>query len=400
LPVIFFIGLVTSYEDIKYGKIRNKWIILGLGWGAVVFLLCFIWYFIASPVSELYYSKVMHLPVDSFLPVYTFNLSFLLKSLVNFLTAAATGFALWRFNSWAAGDAKLFLVYSLLIPLFHYQQSYLPIFPSFILLVNIFCIFLAYLSISIFLYLLTSVYKKLRYYLATSFNSLEKKQEQKFSRSLSWLAIRTRVKNLAIVLVLPVFIMLLSGFFQEPVKQYFFIDLIAWQPFIFATLIIFNKIMTGVAKRRWLVWLFFLASLSICTYGLMINYSEALIKIYMVIKSMFVFMALFALFQGLISFYFKKNQHQEIKIEDLKEGMIIDLYLLKKYDIPEGESPGIISLNEEQAEKIKSSFSAKNITKINILKSSPFAIWVFAGVIITLVLEKSLVNIFLELISR
>ncbi len=400
LPLIFFIGLVTSYEDIKYGKIRNKWIVLGLGWGLVVFLLCFIWYFIASPVTKLYYSEVMRLPTDSFGPIYTFNLSFLLESLLNFLSAVVAGFALWRFNSWAAGDAKLFIVYSLLIPLFHYQRSYMPVFPSFVLLVNIFCIFLVYLSISIFFHLSVFVYKRLRYYWAISFNSLEKKQDQNFIRSLNWLVIIKKIKDLAVVLVLPVFILLLSGFFREPIKQYLFIDLIVWQPFIFATLIIFNKIMMGVAKQRWLVRLLFLASLFICGYGLMTDYPQALMKIYIVIKSILVFMILFALFQGLVNLYFKKNQYQEIKIKDLKAGMIVEPSLLKEHGIPEGESPGIISLNEEQTEKIKSSFLAKKMEKVNVLKSSSFAIWVFVGALVTLVLEKSLVNIFLGLINR
>ena len=27
LPMILFLGIVTSYEDIKFGKIRNKWVI-------------------------------------------------------------------------------------------------------------------------------------------------------------------------------------------------------------------------------------------------------------------------------------------------------------------------------------------------------------------------------------
>ena len=32
LPMILLLGIVTSYEDIKFGKIRNKWIILALAY--------------------------------------------------------------------------------------------------------------------------------------------------------------------------------------------------------------------------------------------------------------------------------------------------------------------------------------------------------------------------------
>lgn len=29
LPMVLFLGIITSYEDIHSGKIRNKWIIAG-----------------------------------------------------------------------------------------------------------------------------------------------------------------------------------------------------------------------------------------------------------------------------------------------------------------------------------------------------------------------------------
>jgi len=267
------------------------------------------------------------------------------------------------------------------------------------LLINIFAVFLLYLSVNIVLYLLVFAYKKLRYYWAIKFNFLERGESQHSTWSFNRPAIIKKIKDTSKGLVLPIFIMFLVNFFREPIRQYLFVDLAAWQPFIFATLIIFNKIMSGVAKRRWLVWSLFVASLFVLGYGLIINYSEALAKIYMVIKSIVIFMALFAAFQGLISFYFKKNQHQETSIEELEEGMIVDPSLLNEHGIPKGESPGIISLNKEQVEKIKNSFSNRSMKKINILKSSPFAIWVFAGAVVTVILEKSLLNAFLRLIN-
>ena len=46
LPMILFLGIITSYEDIKYGKIRNKWIIPAVIYAIVVnFLLFFIYFF-------------------------------------------------------------------------------------------------------------------------------------------------------------------------------------------------------------------------------------------------------------------------------------------------------------------------------------------------------------------
>jgi Flp pilus assembly protein protease CpaA len=57
---------------------------------------------------------------------------------VNALLAFAIGFALWWFGLWAAGDAKLFPVLALLLPLATYQEAYWPVFPSYVLLFNTF----------------------------------------------------------------------------------------------------------------------------------------------------------------------------------------------------------------------------------------------------------------------
>ena len=35
LPIILFLGIVTSYEDWKEGKIRNKWLLIAFGLGIV-----------------------------------------------------------------------------------------------------------------------------------------------------------------------------------------------------------------------------------------------------------------------------------------------------------------------------------------------------------------------------
>ncbi|MBU2634963.1 hypothetical protein KJ841_00605, partial [Patescibacteria group bacterium] len=55
LPLLFFIGLITSYQDFKEGKIKNKWIILGLIWGLGVYLL----FLIFGSLSFYYVSKVL-----------------------------------------------------------------------------------------------------------------------------------------------------------------------------------------------------------------------------------------------------------------------------------------------------------------------------------------------------
>ena len=83
LPVIFFIGLVTSWEDFCFGKIKNKWIILGLVYGITILAGLFLWNFIAEPVSHFYYDNIKHLGVDDPRPVFTIQAGYFSRVVLN-----------------------------------------------------------------------------------------------------------------------------------------------------------------------------------------------------------------------------------------------------------------------------------------------------------------------------
>jgi len=145
LPVFFLLGAIISYEDIRYGKIKNKWIAVGAIWGLAVYLFFLFWLLIGPFITNFYYDNILNLTVGAPRPVFTVHFSFLLQSIVNGFAALAIGFLVWRAKGWAAGDAKLFFIFSLLIPIKYYWKSYLPIFPSFTLLINIFIPLLLFL---------------------------------------------------------------------------------------------------------------------------------------------------------------------------------------------------------------------------------------------------------------
>jgi hypothetical protein len=95
LPMILFLGLVTSYEDIKMGKIRNKWIILSM-----------------------FYALTTYFYIYFFNNMYLLNIVFIYSLILNSMLALLTGVLLWNYGFWSAGDAKLFFSFILLIPLF------------------------------------------------------------------------------------------------------------------------------------------------------------------------------------------------------------------------------------------------------------------------------------------
>ena len=97
LPMILFLGIATSYEDIKLGKIRNKWILMAIGYSVIVNAVLF---------SLNYY-----------------NIDYLIKFLANDLLSLIVGFVIWYANLWTAGDAKLLFAFTILIPI-HSPHSY------------------------------------------------------------------------------------------------------------------------------------------------------------------------------------------------------------------------------------------------------------------------------------
>ncbi|MFH1849276.1 MAG: A24 family peptidase C-terminal domain-containing protein [archaeon] len=106
VPFLVFFGLLTSFEDFRRGIIRNKWIVIALA-----------------------YSLVTTLVTGSSLLVYAINL----------LMSFFYGFIIWIAGLWSAGDAKLFLAYSALIPGTVYIHGiHSPYLTAFTLLVNTF----------------------------------------------------------------------------------------------------------------------------------------------------------------------------------------------------------------------------------------------------------------------
>lgn len=91
VPALVLLGLITSYEDVNFGRIRNKWITSAFVYVLAVYLAFFLF---LGQAPE----------------------GFLDNLLLNAAFALGTAVILWLMGFWGAGDAKLFFVYSLLIP--------------------------------------------------------------------------------------------------------------------------------------------------------------------------------------------------------------------------------------------------------------------------------------------
>ncbi|MBW2998603.1 prepilin peptidase [Candidatus Woesearchaeota archaeon] len=113
LSLFFIFGIYLSYYDHKHSKIPNKAILLGLLSGLITHII--------------------------FFDIFVF---------LNLFISTIIGFLLWKLKFWSAGDGKLFILISFLIPLNYYPNQHYE--PLTLLINSFFPIFLFLLIMSLF----------------------------------------------------------------------------------------------------------------------------------------------------------------------------------------------------------------------------------------------------------
>jgi len=139
LSIVFviFVGILAVFvlrDDIRHKKIRNRLIVNGLLGGVALFSVGLL----TGTVEWWYFREV------------------LMNASLSFLVA----FVFWQFSLWPAGDAKLFALFSLLLPLHYYWRSYLPFFPALALLVNIFVVAYAVLILRALIHFVVILFRR------------------------------------------------------------------------------------------------------------------------------------------------------------------------------------------------------------------------------------------------
>ena len=136
LPMILFLGIVTSYEDIKFGKIRNKWIVIS-------FL----------------YSILITLFIHFFNNHYNLDFEYLIGYFLTALISLLAGFLIWYFGLWTAGDAKLYFAFAIILPFIRNSEG-INHFFAFTLLGNIFIPAALFLGINLLFKIDMNILKK------------------------------------------------------------------------------------------------------------------------------------------------------------------------------------------------------------------------------------------------
>jgi len=372
LPVLLFISVITAYEDIKLGKIRLKWIKFGLFYSISVYLV----FYLLVTFNVLYFGGI--------------NFPYIKSLLINVFISLIVAYLLWKLGAWAAGDAKLFIIYSLLIPLEYYSKGYLPYFPSFALLVNIFLPIFAFVFIAAIFQLVAIGFKyvsrldrtkAMLFYVIKFFIWARKKFKENQKEVVG--------KVIGYMCVFAIGSFLRSSWDLKPLVV------------VAIMLIIFKPIISAIKKNPKFMVLgvsLILVYLGWETFsrgwGNMCN---------MVLARMARLLLLVFGLDVVLQQYIKYTQVYDLPIEKLKAKMVIADDALAKIEkniqglkkrlgtvYPDGLFP-------EQVDMIRG-FCADNGQKfIKVHRTFPFAIWMLTGVVLTLLLRQDIMHYFLSL---
>lgn len=294
LPFLFYIGVITSYQDFKEGKIRNKWIVIGLIYGIAMLVVLAFWNLIAESAMNFYYTHIEYRAIGDSLQIITIRWDYFWKVFLNCTIALIVGYAFWCFNLWSAGDAKLFLLFSLLLPLKYYQDAAFPYFPSLSLLINTFIPILFFLICQNFFLFFRDLIASRGGILNIKERILKLKSSLKTNH---YGYLKTGIGYLMIFI-----------FFQlikTKINSQFSGEL---QSILFLLIIIFRKVLKNFLRKTWIIITIFLA-ISINLTISYIFYSQAIWpKLFLSIKDSMFFMFMFIFISSLLSFVPQKQK--------------------------------------------------------------------------------------------
>lgn len=366
-------GSVSVLTDIRYGKIRNRIMLLGFIWTLLLYGGFILYFLFFSPQIE-----IVNYIVSKMAP--------------NGLIALGVGYFFWQSKLWAAGDAKLFALYAFLIPLRFYSTDYLDYFPSFMLLLNTFLIIIVFLLGEFLLFYC----KKLVALLAAP--------QKIIAEFIKNIRVKQTVSNSAKRYLNYISLFLILGtIMQIPnhlLNQKLHLDYVL----IFIIMIVFRSyFMKRLAKNKFAMLALPLLAGLYAIYLLLDNRADYLIDSVM---RTFIFMVPIGIISNAFNIYIEKRGVTKIKINQLESHMIVAYSDVKEINkkISKNNPNNIFidssgSLTSEQVRFLKKFWAGNQEEEINVYKTLAFAPFMFLAFIITLFIKGSLISFILRLLN-
>ncbi len=352
LPMIIFIGGVTTYQDIKTGKIKNKWVMLGLAYALVVNFL--IYFFVRITGGQLrveYFSELA----------------------VTVITSLVVGFVMWLIGVWTAGDAKLFTAFSALVPLSVYKYGHVEYFSSMNFMINT---FVPFFVIYLFLLLFRTSLKQKAFYLKKSMDPGQLGALFLFVFSFMW----------------P--LMYFLDFIRLPGNYFYMIF------FMFILMMVLEKIFKGQLTKLLLVFsaLRIIFDRSLFTLGpwlsMIITFAGFVFLRYFILYMGYDFMTkdvdIKLLKKGMVPaeiIYREKGKYKKQQILHFSLISYLQESTTKREHLFEPTSDG---LTQEDVKKVKKLEKKLGFEHLRVYHTLSFAPYLFAGVIITVLFQGNL----------
>jgi len=349
---IFIIGGICSYTDIKYGKIRNNHIKYGLFSVVFIYIAFFLYY---NHQERVFY--------------------FLLEMLLNGFVALISGYLLWYFKLWSAGDAKLFTLFALLIPLQFYSGYYLKYFSVFVLLANTFIIIILFLIIEALIFFFKNRKKVIDEFKEIEWTNFIKTYSTFF---ISAVAIKMAMRIIG---------------------QFFNLNLGSSLVPLFLLLFFARKfLMKHLLKNKKAMYFIEIASASYAVFLISTHQESLLVNI---IKTTFFLITTITILIKTLGFYLDRAGTKEVSIKNLQANMIADRSSTDSFKkvVSENNLEKIYSrgLGPKRTDLLKKLFLNKPETKIEIHKIFHFAPFMLAGCITTITTKTFILSIILAL---
>jgi hypothetical protein len=373
IALIIFLGLKTSYEDFRFGKIRNFWILFGI-----------IASFLVTATEIIAAMQGKPLVISNYLALYGYN----------FLIALGVGYLLWNFGLVSAGIAKLFMMYAVLVPLSTYDTVYISVFPSSALLVNTFIIACVYLFLEFcFFWLHVALSRDFRYSVRMDYQPYEGKDGFSFSEFAT-----TFIVLFSFLQIMHVIRTFLYGKLQASHPDWLILSIVL--------VVLLRRYLVRISKKG----VFLAVSIVLALLAMSFNFTHSgkNMLAWTTIDALII-AALFMIFRRVIfkkglDIFISHKSRIKIPLESFNKNMQPVKRFIERFAQKLGgeEEVSIMSmdlenLSDEQVEYLKDLLEKNGKGGMPIVKNSSVAVWFFVGAVLTMLIHGPLVDKLLEM---
>lgn len=378
-----WIAWKVSIEDLRSSRIRNFWILLGIKISAAAVAVLLVMSILDSLGFSLW-------GLTQPAPIFKFYLH-LLK---HFLLVSLAAVVLWKFRIWPAGDAKLFMVFGLMLPLIYPNIRHFPGNLFLVMLLNIFIPACAFFVLALLVSFAVNVTKAgfhsgIRALRKTTLERIkdawDKFYPRKYELSFLWINF---------------FILFSISQVLRSETQGLFHKVISNELLIFVVLfIVWDRIYEFMMRRSTSVAFVIILGTYI-TLGALFFPDRILDDMLRGAGMVLRFGMLLMFGKVLVEYYFRKEVSPML-LKELRPGMLLSEE--SRYSIR--RDPDLFNrhfktsysdgLTPEQIKVLKEwsiSKGGKGQENMTICRTKPFAVWVSIGAVLTLVLQRDVIN--------